>query len=127
MALVIVPDGVYCRYKKTALAQCRILFFKVYGMEHVAIIVFWMFFTLVVPIYVYRDATNNKIAYPERWGVGVALSLCILLPLYLVIRLYFRGTDDELNGWHAGYRDANPVLVYAVIILSSLSGLVSNF
>lgn len=38
-------------------------------MEHVAIIVFWMFFTLVVPIYVYRDATNKKIAYPERWGL----------------------------------------------------------
>ncbi|ENZ7751383.1 hypothetical protein ACG9HF_004235 [Klebsiella pneumoniae] len=96
-------------------------------MEHVAIIVFWMFFTLVVPIYVYRDAMNNKIAYPERWGVGVAFSLCILLPLYLVIRIHFRGTDDELNEWYAGYRDANPVLVYAVIILSSLSGLVSYF
>lgn len=96
-------------------------------MEHVATIVFWVFFSLVVSIYVYRDAMNNKIAYPERWGVGVALSFFIFLPLYVVIRKDFRGTEDELSEWHAGYRDANPVLVYAVIFILSLLGPASYF
>ncbi|EMG3143395.1 hypothetical protein RHR88_000422 [Klebsiella pneumoniae] len=89
-------------------------------MEHVATIVFWVFFSIVVSIYVYRDAMSKRIAYPERWGVGVALSFFIFLPLYLVVRKDFQGTDDELNDWHSGYRDANPVLVYAVIFILSL-------
>lgn len=90
-------------------------------MEHLATIFFWFFFSMVVSIYVYRDAANNKIVYPERWGVLVAFSFFIFLPLYFIIRNYCRGTEDEQKDWNSGYSDANPALVYIVIFMLSLS------
>lgn len=73
----------------------------------------------VLSVAVYKDARTNKIANPERWGVGVAFFIIIVLPLYLIRRKKLLGSSEtynrDANAWQKGKKEVSPIAAYTLM------------